>query len=55
VEIVSWLLPATYGFLGLQHLMLLLQPAPSELYLGLLAISIVTFGLARVLLPRRLA
>jgi ABC-2 type transport system permease protein len=55
VEIVSWLLPATYGFLGLQHLMLLLQPAPPELYLGLLAIAVVTFVLARFLLPRRLA
>ncbi len=55
VEIVSWLLPATYGFLGLQHLMLLLQPAPSELSLGLLAIAVVTFGSARLLLPRRVA
>lgn len=55
VEIVSWLLPATYGFLGLQHLMLLLRPAPTELFLGLAAIAVVTFVLARLLLARRVA
>jgi ABC-2 type transport system permease protein len=55
VEAVSWLLPATYGFVGLQHLMLLLRPAPTELFLGLVAIAVVTFGLARILLPRRMA
>jgi ABC-2 type transport system permease protein len=55
VEIVSWMLPATYGFVGLQHLMLLLRPAPAELYLGLAVIAVVTFGLARILLPRRMA
>jgi ABC-2 type transport system permease protein len=55
VAAISWLLPATYGFVGLQHLMLLLQSAPGELYLGLVAIAVVTFGLARLLLPRRIA
>jgi ABC-2 type transport system permease protein len=55
VEALSWLMPATYGFVGLQHLMLLLRPAPNQLYLGLLAIAAVTFVLARVLLARRAA
>lgn len=53
VEVVSWLLPATYGFAALQQLMLLTQPAPALLFVGLGAIALVTFTLARMLLPRR--
>jgi ABC-2 type transport system permease protein len=55
VEIVSWLLPATYLFVGLQQLMLLAMPADLLLFAGLTAITIVTFTAARVLLPRRAA
>jgi ABC-2 type transport system permease protein len=53
VEIVSWLMPATYAFEGLQELMLLGEPARVSLYLGLAAIAVVTFVLARILVPRR--
>jgi ABC-2 type transport system permease protein len=55
VVLVSWLLPGTYGFVGLQHLMLLDLMAPITLYLGLGAIAAVTFIAARALLPRRAA
>jgi ABC-2 type transport system permease protein len=55
VELVSWLLPATYAFEGAQDLMLLGEPTRLWLYAGLLGITVVTFGIARVLLPRRAA
>lgn len=55
VEAVSWLLPATYAFVGLQQLMLLAQPAAPVLFAGLAAIVVVTFALARILIPRRVA
>jgi ABC-2 type transport system permease protein len=52
VAVVSWLMPATYGFEGLQELMLLGEPARPSLFLGLAAIVVVTFVLARILVPR---
>jgi ABC-2 type transport system permease protein len=52
VEIVSWLMPATYAFVGLQDLMLLQQGIDPILLAGLGAIGLVTFVLARVLVPR---
>lgn len=55
VEAVSWLMPATYGFAGLQHLVLLAQPAPIILFVGLALIAVITFILARFLLPRQAA
>jgi ABC-2 type transport system permease protein len=55
IELVSWLLPATYAFEGAQDLMLLGEPTRLWLYAGLLGITVVTFGAARVLLPRRAA
>ncbi|HSK24184.1 MAG TPA: ABC transporter permease [Egicoccus sp.] len=50
---ISYLLPATHGFLGLQDLMLLQQPTHIGLFGALLAIAVVTFAAARLLLPRR--
>lgn len=55
VELVSWLLPATYAFVGLQQLMLLARPVDPTLFVGLAAITIVTLVAARLLLPRRAA
>jgi ABC-2 type transport system permease protein len=55
VELVSWLLPATYAFEGAQDLMLLGQPTRLWLFGGLAAIALMTFTAARVLLPRRAA
>jgi ABC-2 type transport system permease protein len=50
---ISYALPATHGFLGLQDLMLLQQPTHPSLFIALLVIAVVTFVAARVLLPRR--
>jgi ABC-2 type transport system permease protein len=55
VQLVSWLMPATYAFEGSQDLMLLGQPTRWTLYAGLGVITVVTFALARLLLPRRAA
>jgi ABC-2 type transport system permease protein len=55
VEILSWFLPATYLFAGLQRLMLLALPAGTLLFVGLAAIMVVTFTVAGLLLPRRSA
>ena len=52
-EVVTWLMPATYAFTGLQDLMLLQQDAPAMLYAGLAAIAVVATALAAVLMPRR--
>lgn len=53
-EVVTWLMPATYAFTGLQELMLLQQPAPAELFLGLGLIAVATTGLAATWLSLRL-
>ena len=53
VELVSWAMPATHAFLGLQHLMLLGERVPIGLYAGLGVIVLITFAAARLLLPRR--
>jgi ABC-2 type transport system permease protein len=53
VELVSWLMPATYAFEGAQDLMLLGQGTRPWLYGGLAAIAVVTFAAALLLLPRR--
>ncbi|MFA9431025.1 ABC transporter permease [Egicoccus sp. AB-alg2] len=50
---LSYALPATHGFLGLQDLMLLLQPTHPSLFVALAIITVVTFVAARLLLPRR--
>lgn len=50
---ISYLLPATHGFLGLQDLMLLQQPTHPSLFVALLLIALITFVGARLLLPRR--
>jgi ABC-2 type transport system permease protein len=55
IQLVSWLMPATYAFEGAQDLMLLGQPTRWTIFAGLGAITVVTFGLARLLLPRRAA
>ncbi|WP_052666072.1 ABC transporter permease [Nitriliruptor alkaliphilus] len=55
VEAVSWLLPATYAFLGLQRSMLLGDPAGPLLFIGLAAIALVTYVVARLSLSRRSA
>jgi ABC-2 type transport system permease protein len=55
VQLVSWLMPATYAFEGAQDLMLLGQPTRWTLYAGLGLITVVTFALARILLPKRAA
>ncbi len=52
-EVVTWLMPATHAFTGLQQLMLLQRPAPAVLYAGLVAIALVTTVAARLLLPAR--
>jgi ABC-2 type transport system permease protein len=45
-EAVTWLMPATYAFTGLQQLMLLQQDAPAVLYAGLAAIAAVATAAA---------
>lgn len=50
---VSYALPATHGFLGLQDLMLLQQPTHPSLFVALAIIALVAFAAARLLLPRR--
>lgn len=50
---ISYALPATHGFIGLQDLMLLQQSTDPVLFLALAVIAVVAFGLARLLLPRR--
>lgn len=55
VELISWVMPATYAFEGLQELMLLGEPARLSLFLGLGAIVVVTFVLSRLLVPRNTA
>jgi ABC-2 type transport system permease protein len=55
VELVSWMMPATYAFEGAQDLMLLGQSTRPWLFAGLLGISVVTFAAALALLPRRMA
>lgn len=52
-EVVSWLMPATYAFTGLQELMLLQQSAPPELFAGLGAIAVVTTAIAATWLTLR--
>ena len=52
-EVVTWLMPATYAFTGLQQLMLLQQTAPAELFIGLGLIALATTGLAATWLSRR--
>jgi ABC-2 type transport system permease protein len=55
VELVSWMMPATYAFEGAQDLMLLGQGTRLWLFGGLAAIALVTFSAALLLLPRRTA
>jgi len=50
---ISYALPATHGFLGLQDLMLLQQPTHPSLFVALAVIAVVTTVVARLLLPRR--
>lgn len=50
---ISYALPATHGFIGLQDLMLLQQSTDAVLFAALAVIALVAFGLARLLLPRR--
>lgn len=45
-EVITWLMPATYAFVGLQETMLLQQSAPPVLFGGLAAIAVVTTALA---------
>lgn len=52
-EVVTWLMPATYAFSGLQQLMLLQQSAPAVLFGGLALIAVVTIAAARLWLPAR--
>ncbi len=52
-RVVSWLLPATYAFTGLQELMLLGRHVTPELYVGLGVIAVVLLAASRVLVPRR--
>lgn len=52
-RVVSWLLPATYAFTGLQELMLLGRRVTPELYVGLGVIAVVLLAASRVLVPRR--
>lgn len=53
VEIVSWLMPATYGFLAMQQLMLLDRVADPALLGGLVLLAVVLLALARWSLGRR--
>jgi ABC-2 type transport system permease protein len=55
VELVSWMMPATYAFEGAQDLMLLGQGTRPWLFVGLAGIAVVTFAAALLLLPRRTA
>lgn len=50
---VSWLLPTTHAFQGLQELMLLGLPVSSSVWLWLGGMSLVLLGLARLLVPWR--
>lgn len=50
---LSFTLPATHSFLGLQDLMLLQRPTHPTLFVALAIIAVVTFTAARLLLPRR--
>ncbi|MFA9446756.1 ABC transporter permease [Egicoccus sp. AB-alg6-2] len=50
---LSYALPATHGFLGLQDLMLLQRPTHPSLFIALGIITLITFVAARLLLPRR--
>lgn len=52
-EVVTWLMPATYAFTGLQQVMLLQQSVPPELLVGLGLIAVVTIAVARLWLPAR--
>ena len=52
-EVVTWLMPATYAFSGLQRLMLLQQGVRAELFIGLALIALVTTGLAATWLSLR--
>jgi ABC-2 type transport system permease protein len=52
-EIVSWLMPATYGTQAMQQLMLLQQPVQPVLLGGLAVMTVVLFAVARWLLGRQ--
>jgi ABC-2 type transport system permease protein len=51
--LVSWLLPATHGFVGFQDLMLLQRPVEPLSPLALVILAVVTLPLARWRLARR--
>jgi ABC-2 type transport system permease protein len=53
VEIVSWLMPATWAFVGLQQLMLLQVPAPPVVFVGLGTLAVVLVAASGVLLSRQ--
>lgn len=50
---VSWLLPTTHAFQGLQELMLLGLPVSQSVWYWLGAMAVVLLGVARLLLPWR--
>lgn len=53
VEIVSWLMPATWAFVGLQRLMLLQMPAPDMIFLGLGALAVVLVAMSTLFVSRQ--
>lgn len=53
VRWLSWALPTTHAFQGLQDLMLLGRQVPRFTWIGLSLMAIVSLGLARVAVPRR--
>lgn len=54
-QIVSWMLPATYGVQALQTIMLRGTPPDALIYWGLVGMGVVLFGINLFLLARKMA